>query len=66
LTKSQAKPKANRPGRSKHSRTNKHFDSGKTAAHRDRPLSEEMIDKTLEDSFPASDPPAWTTGREPT
>jgi len=23
-----------------------------------------MIDKTLEDSFPASDPPSWTTGRE--
>jgi hypothetical protein len=27
-------------------------------------LSEELIDKTLEDSFPASDPPSWTTGRE--
>jgi hypothetical protein len=27
-------------------------------------ISEEMIDKTLEDSFPASDPPSWTTGRE--
>jgi hypothetical protein len=23
-----------------------------------------MIDKTLEDSFPASDPPSWITGRE--
>jgi hypothetical protein len=27
-------------------------------------ISEEMIDKTLEDSFPASDPPSWMTGRE--
>ncbi len=26
---------------------------------------ESMIDQTLEDSFPASDPPAWTLGREP-
>ena len=32
----------------------------------DRPdqLSEEMIDATLADSFPASDPPSWTLGRE--
>ena len=27
-------------------------------------LSEEMIDATLADSFPASDPPSWTLGRE--
>ena len=27
-------------------------------------LTEEMIDTTLADSFPASDPPSWTTGRE--
>jgi hypothetical protein len=27
-------------------------------------LSEAMIDMTLADSFPASDPPAWTLGRE--
>jgi hypothetical protein len=27
-------------------------------------LAEELIDKTLADSFPASDPPSWTTGRE--
>lgn len=31
---------------------------------RDQPLSEEMIDATLADSFPASDPPSWTLGRE--
>jgi hypothetical protein len=27
-----------------------------------RTLSEAMIDQTLADSFPASDPPAWTLG----
>ena len=27
-------------------------------------LSEEMIDATLSDSFPASDPPSWTLGRD--
>jgi hypothetical protein len=30
----------------------------------DEKLSEEMIDTTLADSFPASDPPCWTLGRE--
>ena len=27
-------------------------------------LAEEMIDATLADSFPASDPPSWTLGRD--
>ena len=27
-------------------------------------ISEEMIDRILADSFPASDPPPWTMGRE--
>jgi starvation-inducible DNA-binding protein len=30
----------------------------------DHRISEEMIDSTLADSFPASDPPSWTLGRE--
>jgi starvation-inducible DNA-binding protein len=31
---------------------------------RAEPISEEMIDATLADSFPASDPPSWTLGRD--
>ena len=30
----------------------------------DNTVSEELLDKTLADSFPSSDPPSWTTGRE--
>ena len=29
----------------------------------DNSVSEELLDKTLADSFPSSDPPSWTTGR---
>ena len=31
---------------------------------KDERLSEEMIDAILADSFPASDPPSWTLGRD--
>jgi starvation-inducible DNA-binding protein len=35
-----------------------------TISGQNQPLSEEMIDATLADSFPASDPPSWTLGRD--
>jgi|GEM_PF-5180726 len=28
-------------------------------------VPEEVIDKTLADSFPTSDPPSWNMGKEP-
>lgn len=43
---------------------------GRTAGEREQEgpaesdMPQELIDKTLADSFPASDPPSWTTGRE--
>ncbi len=34
-------------------------DCARESRHMRENLSEQEIDKTLEDSFPASDPPAW-------
>ncbi len=38
--------------------------SGQGQAKQEAPVPEQLIDQTLADSFPASDPPSWTTGRE--
>jgi hypothetical protein len=64
MIRSKATRKTKRPAKSKHARTQKGRHPEKSSERRDRSLSEQMIDQTLEDSFPASDPPSWTTGRE--
>ena len=38
----------------------------KNEAERKAQVPEDMIDKTLADSFPTSDPPSWNMGKEPT
>jgi hypothetical protein len=62
-TSQRTRPKARgkRPARSKNPLPSK-LDRAVEPA--ENSISEEMIDKTLEDSFPASDPPSWMTGRE--
>ena len=46
----------------------KHRTAGSESAEdresRNAGVSEQMIDKAIADSFPTSDPPSWTTGRE--
>lgn len=40
-------------------------DRGKRTQADGSEIPEAIVDQTIEDSFPTSDPPAWTTGREP-
>jgi hypothetical protein len=41
-------------------------ESLESGSERKSQVREEMIDKTLADSFPTSDPPSWNMGKEPT
>jgi hypothetical protein len=40
------------------------MEESRTQMRAKQAISEELIDQTLADSFPASDPPSWTLGRD--